>query len=144
MHIISVGHLNELYVDGAPLGTYLTRKEEELLRAVLSHSHVASKEFLLTSLYQGMDEPLIKIIDVFITKVRAKLGPHRIAMVTVWGRGYARHPDYSIAPRDLPLIAIGVDAKLVEEVVFACGKQPDAIIARLLQAERDRLWSEAA
>jgi two-component system cell cycle response regulator CtrA len=45
----------------------------------------------LNHLYGGMDEPELKIIDVFICKLRKKLataadGKHYIE--TVWGRGY--------------------------------------------------------
>jgi two-component system cell cycle response regulator CtrA len=50
-----------------------------------------TKEMLLNHLYSGMDEPEIKIIDVFICKLRKKLaaasgGSNYIE--TVWGRGY--------------------------------------------------------
>jgi two-component system cell cycle response regulator CtrA len=46
----------------------------------------------LNHLYGGMDEPELKIIDVFICKLRKKLslasgGLRHIE--TVWGRGYA-------------------------------------------------------
>jgi two-component system cell cycle response regulator CtrA len=50
-----------------------------------------TKEMFLNHLYGGMDEPELKIIDVFICKLRKKLaasadGKHYIE--TVWGRGY--------------------------------------------------------
>ena len=51
----------------------------------------------LNHLYGGMDEPELKIIDVFICKLRKKLseasdGDNRID--TVWGRGYVfRDPE---------------------------------------------------
>jgi two-component system cell cycle response regulator CtrA len=51
----------------------------------------------LNHLYGGMDEPELKIIDVFICKLRKKLahacgGDNYIE--TVWGRGYVlRDPD---------------------------------------------------
>ncbi len=50
-----------------------------------------SKEMFLNHLYAGVDEPQIKIIDVFICKLRKKLsaatgGANYIE--TVWGRGY--------------------------------------------------------
>ncbi|HEX3417286.1 MAG TPA: helix-turn-helix domain-containing protein, partial [Stellaceae bacterium] len=48
-------------------------------------------EMFLNHLYGGMDEPELKIIDVFVCKLRKKLaqatgGSHYIE--TVWGRGY--------------------------------------------------------
>jgi two-component system cell cycle response regulator CtrA len=50
-----------------------------------------TKEIFLNHLYGGRDEPDMKIIDVFICKLRKKLaqatgGEHYIE--TVWGRGY--------------------------------------------------------
>jgi two-component system cell cycle response regulator CtrA len=56
-----------------------------------------TKEMFLNHLYGGMDEPELKIIDVFICKLRKKLssacgGDNYIE--TVWGRGYAlRDPE---------------------------------------------------
>ncbi len=56
-----------------------------------------TKEMFLNHLYGGMDEPELKIIDVFICKLRKKLanaagGANYIE--TVWGRGYVlREPD---------------------------------------------------
>ncbi|MBO1908071.1 response regulator transcription factor [Microvirga sp. 3-52] len=50
-----------------------------------------TKEMLLNHLYSGMDEPAIKIIDVFICKLRRKLAEAsggRDYIETVWGRGY--------------------------------------------------------
>ncbi len=48
-------------------------------------------DLFLNHLYGGMDEPELKIIDVFICKLRKKLsaaleGENYIE--TVWGRGY--------------------------------------------------------
>ena len=56
-----------------------------------------TKEMFLNHLYGGMDEPELKIIDVFICKLRKKLdassgGQNYIE--TVWGRGYVlREPE---------------------------------------------------
>jgi DNA-binding response OmpR family regulator len=38
-----------------------------------------TKEMFLNHLYGGMDEPELKIIDVFICKLRKKLAPHPAA-----------------------------------------------------------------
>jgi two-component system cell cycle response regulator CtrA len=51
-----------------------------------------SKEMFLNQLYGGMDEPEIKIIDVFICKLRKKLSDAsggKNYIETIWGRGYA-------------------------------------------------------
>jgi two-component system cell cycle response regulator CtrA len=45
----------------------------------------------LNHLYGGMDEPELKIIDVFICKLRKKLADasgSKDYIETVWGRGY--------------------------------------------------------
>ena len=51
---------------------------------------VQTKETFLNHLYGGLDEPEIKIIDVFICKLRKKLSEYNMShiIVTVWGRGY--------------------------------------------------------
>ena len=48
------------------------------------------KEMFLNHLYGGMDEPELKIIDVFICKLRQKLATvtGRQHIETVWGGGY--------------------------------------------------------
>ena len=70
---------------------HLTGKEYAILELlVLRKGMVLTKEAFLNHLYGGMDEPEMKIIDVFICKLRKKLAeagaPNLIG--TVWGRGY--------------------------------------------------------
>ena len=59
---------------------------------------VLTKEAFLNHLYGGMDEPEMKIIDVFICKLRKKLalaGADNLIGI-VWGRGYMiREPQAS-------------------------------------------------
>ena len=53
-----------------------------------------SKEMFLNHLYGGMDEPELKIIDVFICKLRKELANasgDRDYIETLWGRGYMLH-----------------------------------------------------
>ncbi len=71
---------------------HLTGKEYQMLELLsLRKGTTLTKEMFLNHLYGGMDEPELKIIDVFICKLRKKLagatgGEHHIE--TVWGRGY--------------------------------------------------------
>ncbi len=71
---------------------HLTGKEYAMLELLcLRKGTTLTKEMFLNHLYGGMDEPELKIIDVFICKLRKKLaaatgGAHYIE--TVWGRGY--------------------------------------------------------
>ncbi|MFN4087635.1 MAG: response regulator transcription factor CtrA [Alphaproteobacteria bacterium] len=71
---------------------HLTGKEYAILELLsLRKGTTLTKEMFLNHLYGGMDEPEVKIIDVFICKLRKKLmaatgGENYIE--TVWGRGY--------------------------------------------------------
>ncbi len=77
-------------VDGKPL--HLTSKEYGILELLsLRKGTTLTKEMFLNHLYGGIDEPELKIIDVFVCKLRKKLstaadGDNYIE--TVWGRGY--------------------------------------------------------
>jgi two-component system cell cycle response regulator CtrA len=70
---------------------HLTGKEYAILELlVMRKGMVLTKEVFLNHLYGGMDEPEVKIIDVFICKLRKKLAEAgaRNVIGTVWGRGY--------------------------------------------------------
>src|SRR5271156_6353046 len=77
-------------VDDQPV--HLTGKEYGILELLsLRKGTTLTKEMFLNHLYGGMDEPELKIIDVFVCKLRKKLaaatdGDNYIE--TVWGRGY--------------------------------------------------------
>ncbi|MBU2092063.1 MAG: response regulator transcription factor [Alphaproteobacteria bacterium] len=77
---------------------HLTAKEYGILELLsLRKGTTLTKEMFLNHLYGGMDEPELKIIDVFVCKLRKKLstalgGDNYIE--TVWGRGYVlRDPE---------------------------------------------------
>jgi two-component system cell cycle response regulator CtrA len=79
----------EVLVNSAPV--HLTGKEYSILELlVLRKGMVLTKEAFLNHLYGGMDEPEMKIIDVFICKLRKKLALAGAGSLigTVWGRGY--------------------------------------------------------
>ncbi len=79
----------EVLVSGEPV--HLTGKEYAMLELmVLRKGTVLTKEAFLNHLYGGMDEPEVKIIDVFICKLRKKLAQAGAGEIigTVWGRGY--------------------------------------------------------
>ena len=77
-------------VGGRPVS--LTGKEYGVLELLsLRKGMILTKEMFLNHLYGEGSEPELKIIDVFICKLRKKLaqatgGSHYIE--TVWGRGY--------------------------------------------------------
>ncbi|GAB5377681.1 MAG: cell cycle two-component system response regulator CtrA [Acuticoccus sp.] len=83
-------------VDGQRV--HLTGKEYQMLELLsLRKGTTLTKEMFLNHLYGGMDEPELKIIDVFICKLRKKLSSAtggRSYIETVWGRGYVlREPE---------------------------------------------------
>jgi|TARA_B100001964_G_scaffold240912_1_gene311975 two-component system cell cycle response regulator CtrA len=77
-------------IESQPL--HLTGKEYGILELLsLRKGTTLTKEMFLNHLYGGMDEPELKIIDVFVCKLRKKIatatgGDNYIK--TVWGRGY--------------------------------------------------------
>lgn len=77
-------------VAGRPV--HLTSKEYQMLELLsLRKGTTLTKEMFLNHLYGGMDEPELKIIDVFICKLRKKLEEVSSSanyIDTVWGRGY--------------------------------------------------------
>jgi two-component system, cell cycle response regulator CtrA len=76
---------------------HLTGKEYQMLELLaLRKGMTLTKEMFLNHLYSGMDEPELKIIDVFMCKLRKKLSSAsggKNYVETMWGRGYMlRHP----------------------------------------------------
>jgi two-component system cell cycle response regulator CtrA len=87
-------------IEGQPLR--LTAKEQSIIELLsLRKGSTITKEAFLNHLYGGMDEPAMKIIDVFICKLRKKLdratgGENYIE--TIWGRGWVlRDPVAAVA-----------------------------------------------
>ena len=85
-------NLDAKTVEVSGLRVHVTSKEYQMLELLSLRKGVTlTKEMFLNHLYGGIDEPEMKIIDVFICKLRKKLalaanGQHHIE--TVWGRGY--------------------------------------------------------
>lgn len=77
-------------VAGKPV--HLTGKEYQMFELLsLRKGTTLTKEMFLNHLYNGMDEPELKIIDVFVCKLRKKLSDAtggEKSIETVWGRGY--------------------------------------------------------
>jgi len=101
-------NLDAKTVDAEGEPVHLTGKEYQMLELLsLRKGTTLTKEMFLNHLYGGMDEPELKIIDVFICKLRKKLseatgGDNYIE--TVWGRGYVLREPMADAPRK---IAVG-------------------------------------
>ncbi|MDB2415056.1 response regulator transcription factor [Rickettsiales bacterium] len=82
-------------VSGKPI--HLTSKEYGILELlILRKGSLLTKEMFLNHLYGGIDEPDLKIIDVFVCKLRKKLAACTGGfnyIETVWGRGYILRED---------------------------------------------------
>lgn len=94
-------NLDAKTVEIAGLPVHLTGKEYQMLELLsLRKGTTLTKEMFLNHLYGGMDEPELKIIDVFICKLRKKLDAisgEQNYIETVWGRGYVlREPNAEI------------------------------------------------
>ena len=87
-----VVNLDAKTVEVSGARVHLTGKEYQMLELLsLRKGSTLTKEMFLNNLYGGMDEPEIKIIDVFICKLRKKLAnasDGKDYIETVWGRGY--------------------------------------------------------
>lgn len=82
---------------------YLTCKEYQILELFcIQRGHVVTKTKLLDHLYGGIDEPEVKIIDVFICTLRKKLEAYGVktpVIETVWRRGYRLDTENSLGAR---------------------------------------------
>jgi two-component system cell cycle response regulator CtrA len=87
----------------------LTGKEYQILELLsLRKGTTLTKEMFLNHLYGGMDEPELKIIDVFVCKLRKKLAAAMAGeshIETVWGRGYVLR-DPVAAPQNPERLAL--------------------------------------
>ena len=112
--IIKTGDI-EVNLDGKTVEVrgntvHLTGKEHQILELLsLRKGTTLTKEMFLNHLYGGMDEPELKIIDVFICKLRKKLSEatgRENHIETVWGRGYVlRDPKPDDAAQDMAISA---------------------------------------
>lgn len=103
-------NLDAKTVEVAGRTVHLTGKEYQMLELLsLRKGTTLTKEMFLNHLYGGMDEPELKIIDVFICKLRKKLAAATEGesyIETVWGRGYVLRDPEPVSMTNDP-IAIG-------------------------------------
>ena len=103
-------NLNSHEVSYAGQPVHITAKESAILELlILRRGTVLTTDTFLNHLYGGMDEPEMKIIDIFICKLRKKLqavgAPEIIS--TVWGCGYTIHEEKTV-PAVLPKLAASI------------------------------------
>lgn len=85
-------NLDAKTVEVAGKQLHLTGREYQMLEIMsLRKGTTLTKEMFLNYLYADMDEPGLKIIDVFVCKIRKKIARATCGanyIQTVWGRGY--------------------------------------------------------
>ena len=92
------------------VAVHLTPSEYKVLELLsLRKNSVLTKEMCLNHLYNGLREPEVKIIDVFICKLRKKISAASggdAQIETVWGGGYMlRDNRQAAAPSPGPRLA---------------------------------------
>ena len=112
--IIKTGDI-EVNLDGKTVevrgnAVHLTGKEYQMLELLsLRKGTTLTKEMFFNQIYGVMDEPKLKIIDVFICKLRKKLSEatgRENHIETVWGRGYVlRDPKPDTSAQDMAISA---------------------------------------
>lgn len=115
-------------IAGAPI--HLTGREYQMMQLLaLRKGSTLTKEQFIDHLYAGRDEPELKIIDVFICKLRNRIKTARNAYIeTVWGRGY-RLLEGSPIPKALKYAEPGPKPLTLQEIA----------LLRLLEGECDTL-----
>lgn len=85
----------------APIEWMLTAHECRLFGSLLSRD-LCTKDALMAALYRdlGREEADIKIVDVYVCKLRKKLKPFGIPIETRWGEGYYLAPATKAAVRE--------------------------------------------
>ena len=84
----------QVSVEGRPLET--TARERDLLNLFLTNPNRAlSRERILSTVWGESEDPLTNIVDVYIARIRKKLGSHGALIQTVYGVGYRFEPDHA-------------------------------------------------
>ncbi len=92
IHLLSVGALSldtkSLEVKCGDRQIQLSAKERDLLRLLLSDPNaVYSRERILNTVWGASEDPLTNIVDVYISRLRKKLG-EAVTIETIRGAGY--------------------------------------------------------
>lgn len=76
-----------LSVDGVEIE--LSAKERDLIAFLLSNqSKVLSRERILNAIWSSQEDPMTNVVDVYIGRLRKKLGTYGGKIATVRGAGY--------------------------------------------------------
>lgn len=140
-----------------PLGNeeHLTGKEFALLLALYGRKGgILTKQAALTELYCGMDEPEIKIIEVFVCKLRIKMRrltpdgtDHSTprAIETDWGRGYHWNTAFSLDIPGASFLSVAVSEDLatrIEDLALALDCKVGDVIGKLVSNNIGKMEEE--
>lgn len=76
-----------LTVDGTEVE--LSAKERDLIALFLTNQNkVLSRERILNSIWSTQEDPLTNVVDVYVGRLRKKVGPYGSLIATVRGAGY--------------------------------------------------------
>lgn len=77
-------------ITGNGKAAYLTKTQMEFMILLRDRfPRIVSKESAMDAIYMGMaDEPMIKIVDVYICKIRQRIAGIGVDIETLWGRGF--------------------------------------------------------
>jgi len=110
---------------------HLTGKEWAILELLaLRKDRTVSKDDFFNHIYGGIDEPEVKIVDVFICKLRQKLRAHGAGdlIATVWGRGYRLTED-APAPKPAAQHRVAESIDNEQRVLAALAEQPGSCVS---------------
>ena len=93
---ISIGDLlidfseHQTFHKGKEIKEFTLTEQKILERLVQKRNHTVTKQELYNALYTDLDSPEIRVVDVFICKIRRKLAKYcdHPMIITIWGRGY--------------------------------------------------------
>lgn len=85
-----------------PVDWKLSPSEMRIFGALLARTYI-NADAAMAVLYrdQGKEEAHVKILDVFVCKLRKKIGPFGITIETIWGTGYRMLPEVKALARSL-------------------------------------------
>lgn len=147
---IVLGADGQLRSEDGTSSVHFTVKEACIVLAVAGRrGGILTKQALLTELYQGRDEPQVKIVDVFICKARKKLAdvgaPN--AIETAWGQGYRWNLDVRLMLPDSDHVSMEVSKELgrrLEDLALATdqsvGQVVRGIVERHLEEHEREAW----
>lgn len=98
-------------VPDVPRCLKLTKKEAGVLTGLMKRARATKEQLLYDGWYDGVtDEPDLKIVDVFICKLRGKLGKFELKIDTEWGFGYSLPKETRAAIRRMSRAEAGLES----------------------------------